>query len=197
MVWLLGYLSIGIAVLGGIFIESRIRNAHEASEFSNLVDNVRRNNRSWREYIIEDILLSAFTVTAVIAAWPIALIFTVYFYYKKPDSVPHSKDRMPSVFTVTTEDLLRPKAVAQIEVHEVIYDPRGGVPNVPFGHFNKSWKAFLKASQPEDALWSFAAPWEQYGKKEQRHGYARVSNGEVINWFTKSIKPVSSSISSS
>jgi len=197
MVWLLAYFATGVAVLGGIFIDSRVGNSQKDGNFRNLMDQIRRSNRSWFEYIIEDVLLSLFTAIAVIAAWPIALIFAIYFYRTKHDNVPTIQDDMPKVFSVTREDLLHPQTVPQIEAKEVIYDPRGGVPYIPFGHLNKHWKTFLRASHPEDTLWSFESPWEQYGKKEQRYGYARVRENEVIDWFTKSIKPISSCISSS
>ena len=68
--------------------------------------------------------------------------------------------------------------VPQIEAREVVTDPLGAFPNLPFGHLNAAWKSFINTAGVGDEIWSFTAPWQTtWGRKEVRAGYVIVRDG--------------------
>lgn len=66
----------------------------------------------------------------------------------------------------------------EIEARELVEDPLGAVPNLPFGHLNATWLRFLEGRSDSDELWSFTASWQTiWDQKELRSGYVLVQNG--------------------
>ena len=87
-------------------------------------------------------------------------------------------------FAVELGHLHEALTVPQIEVREVVADPMGAVPTLPFGHLNAAWKTFLEGVRVNDELWSFAAPWQTtWGRKEIRTGYVVLRGGAPASHF--------------
>jgi hypothetical protein len=60
----------------------------------------------------------------------------------------------------------------------------GAVSNLPFGHLNAAWKAFIEGVAADEELWSFTAPWQTtWGRKEIRTGYVVVRGGSPAKHF--------------
>jgi hypothetical protein len=54
----------------------------------------------------------------------------------------------------------------------------GAAPNLPFGHLNAAWRAFIEGGTEGDELWSFSADWRTaWDNMERRAGYVRVREG--------------------
>lgn len=190
MSWILGYFGLGAVVFAGLLMDNSVRNHGSSGRLSSLMADIRRKNRSWLEFLLEEVLVGGVAAVGVIATWPLVLGFSIYFYRKKEDTQPSISLGEPEQFSVQQQDLLQSFTVSQIENREVTEDPLGAVPAVPFGHLNRAWRLFIDASHSNETLWSFRAAWRQYGTvNEWRSGYARVRNDEIVGWFTKSIKP--------
>jgi hypothetical protein len=87
-------------------------------------------------------------------------------------------------FAVEIGHLQEQLNVVQIETRELISDPLGAVPNVPFGHLHAAWMTFLEGVGADDELWTFTAPWQTtWGSNEIRTGYVRVRGGRPANHF--------------
>jgi hypothetical protein len=75
-------------------------------------------------------------------------------------------------------------SVEEVEALETVLDPLGAAPNVPFGHLNAAWRAFIEGGTECDELWSFSADWQTaWGNRERRAGYVRVRAGEPGDYF--------------
>jgi hypothetical protein len=78
---------------------------------------------------------------AINLLWPIVLAALVYEWSAaKPGFRRASPDLVERpAFRVRTEDLQRRMSIGEIESAEVIRDPLGAVPELPFGHLNRPW----------------------------------------------------------
>ena len=91
---------------------------------------------------------------------------------------------MPSMnreFAVEPVHLQAWLTLEEIEAREMVDDPLGAVPHVPFGHLNAAWRTFLESRANGDELWSFTAQWQTWLlQPELRSGYALVRNGTPV-----------------
>lgn len=77
------------------------------------------------------------------------------------------------IFRVTREALIEPLTVDEIESRELVSDPSGAAPCLPFGHLNKVWCQLKSELKPGDQLWSFSKRWQDdWGRPDLRAGYA-------------------------
>lgn len=80
---------------------------------------------------------------------------------------------------VRREHLQTRMSLEEIERANIVRDPLGAAPELPFGHLNAAWRRFAEQLQEGDELWSFSTPWErQFPMKELRQGYVVVRAGE-------------------
>jgi hypothetical protein len=125
----------------------------------------------------------ALTFLFTTAIWPFIVPFIIYekwMYYRDRQKWP-SEER---IFAPTKVDLMVRLSAADIEANELILDPLGGAPRLPFGHLNEAWRNFLTTLPSGTELWSYAAVWEnRWHAKEQREGYVAVMSGEIGLFF--------------
>ncbi|MBF0583413.1 MAG: hypothetical protein HQL80_04165 [Magnetococcales bacterium] len=87
-------------------------------------------------------------------------------------------------FAVNREHLQERLTVQEVEMREVVTDPLKAVPELPFGHLNAAWQAFINAHADGGELWSFSAWWQTtWGQKELRSGYVVVKDGKPSEYF--------------
>ncbi len=127
--------------------------------------------------ILNDFLGPALLGLLVAPFWPVLLFFEMKMrFFDKAD---RSSSEEPE-FAVTRNDLLTQLSIQEIEQLEVVFDPLGAAPNVPFGHLNAAWKKFCEGMEPHDSLWSFTAQWASaWGSKDIRQGYVIVRGEEI------------------
>ena len=122
-------------------------------------------------------------VLVTTALWPLVIPFMLRekWSYWRSDKQRRSEER---IFAPTPADLRTRLGVAEIESNEMILDPLGGVPQLPFGHLNEAWRSFL-ANLPLGAeFWSYAVVWEnRWRAREQREGYVIVVSGKIETFF--------------
>jgi hypothetical protein len=88
-----------------------------------------------------------------------------------------------------TADLVERMSLADIAQREMVHDPLGAAPQVPFGHAHAAWKKFTEALQTGDEIWRFSAQRTlSWGPLEHRRGYAIKRNGRVGAYFMTHIK---------
>lgn len=109
--------------------------------------------------------------------------FPVLFFFEMKSRFFDKGKRSPSEepeFAVTRDDLQTQLSLQEIEQLEMVFDPVGAAPNVPFGHLNAAWKKFCEGIEPHDSLWSFTAQWTSaWGSKDIRQGYVIVRGEEI------------------
>jgi len=78
-------------------------------------------------------------------------------------------------FSVQVSHLIEAFSIKQIEAQERVDDPLGSVPDLAFGHLNKTWMAFLQKGKATDTIWSFEAHWKpRWGSTIHKKGYVFV-----------------------
>lgn len=122
----------------------------------------------------------------MICVWPVAM----YMIIQKSsvlDGIEELKPIEDAAFRIAMADLLEKMSVSQIESVEMIRDPLKGSPEVPFGHFNKSWVGFCGQLGPEDEIWSFKSEWaDKRALCEIITGYVSVKNGKLKTYIITS-----------
>lgn len=80
-------------------------------------------------------------------------------------------------FVVKRKHLVQRMTVAEIEEIELVNDPLGAAPKMPFGHLNGVWQRFLSERTNGSQLWAFRAHRQNWGAVERVEGYAEVNDG--------------------
>lgn len=126
---------------------------------------------------ILNVLGTALGALILIPFWPVLFLFEMKFRFFDKGTRSASEE---AEFAVTRDHLQTQLSLQEIEQMEMVFDPLGAVPNVPFGHLNAAWKKFCEGMEPHDSLWSFTAPWTSaWGSKDIRQGYAIVRGEEI------------------
>lgn len=81
-------------------------------------------------------------------------------------------------FAVTAEHLQEALTLVEIEARERPSDPLGAVPELPFGHLNGVWLAFLAECTDGAEFRCFVAEWDTGWCRERREGYVEVVDGQ-------------------
>lgn len=190
MTYLIVYLTLGVLTLAGIAIDARIRNRRSKSDFSQISDLVRRAHQPWPEAILERLVVPVIAGVAIVAVWPIAIAFAIYFYRRKNNEEAAVTSLEPDHFTVKTSDLMERMTIQEVEKTEIVSDPLQAVPPVPFGHLNRAWLDFKRQIQADDEIWSFQARWGNYRSPTAvRSGYASLRQGAVVTVFVAKSSP--------
>ena len=190
MTYLIVYLTLGVLTLVGIAIDARMRNRRSKSDWGQISDLVRRAHQPWPEAILERLVIPAIAGVVIIAAWPLAIAFAIYFYRRKNDDEVAATSLEPDHFTVKPSDLIERLTIEKVEETEIVQDPLQAVPPVPFGHLNRAWVNFKRQIQPDDEIWSFQARWGNYrSPMAVRSGYASLRQGAVVTVFVAKLSP--------
>ena len=115
--------------------------------------------------------------------WP---LFVPFILYEKWTSRRDEKQRKSEerIFAPGKEDLVSSFTVEEIEAHEIVNDPLGGAPRLPFGHLHGAWEKFLMELPAGAQLWSYAVVWEnRWRTQEQREGYVAVVDYGIGPFF--------------
>jgi hypothetical protein len=113
-------------------------------------------------------------VCFLVFLWPVLLALIVWALLARKDDLP-GEER----FTVPEGGLIEALERPEIERRELVDDPLGGAPPLPFGHLNPVWRTLRESVTPESTIWSFSTVWETSGGSEQVEGYV-VRTGDVI-----------------
>jgi len=185
MTYLLAYLGIGLVILVIVLVAKWIGDRRETIDDAYLRDLRERRQPSWKEWLIDDVIGSTIAGVLVIVAWPLVVVLWVK---EKWFSGRASASERP-VFEVRQEHLLERRSIEEIERLERVDDPLDAVPDLPFGHLHFAWLQFREKLEPGDEVWSFTAPWSEWGWCYTRSGYAILRKDGVGPWFISEIRP--------
>lgn len=181
MIYLYWYLGVGVAVLAVVFGAHRLTKKDEPESLRDLLDAVNPDRKKPSYRILNNLVVPVLAAIAVVVAWPAAL-------YMKGKEILGNKGVSvldeERQFAVERSHLQERLTLQQIETREVVTDPLGAVPDLPFGHLNAAWKTFVEGVGADDELWSFTAPWQTtWGRREIRTGYVVVRGGVPASHF--------------
>lgn len=175
MIYLYWYLGIGVAVLAVVFGAHRLTKKDEPESLRDLLDAVNPDRKKLSYRILNNVVVPVLAAVAVVVVWPAAVYMKGRDVFAKKSASALDEERE---FAVDRSHLQERLTVPQIEAREVVADPLGAAPDLPFGHLNAAWKTFIGTAGMGDEVWSFKAPWQTtWGRKEVRAGYVIVRNG--------------------
>ncbi len=178
MICLYWYAGFGVLVLFFMMALHKLTKKKDEASLSDVLAGYLQPDRKSLWYrLLNDVLGPALVFTLMVPFWPVLVFFKVkMLVYGEPDR--GSMDEPE--FAVTRDDLQTQLSLQEVEKREIVFDPLGAVPNVPFGHLNAAWRNFCEDMKSHDHLWSFTAHWTNaWGNKEFRQGYV-IERGEEL-----------------
>lgn len=126
----------------------------------------------------------------------LALVAAVHGWrrWRKParpsDHDVETEPLMEPRFVVRRKHLLRRMSVAEVEKQEMVRDPLGAAPNLPFGHLHRQWQELRVSMRPRDEIWTFSAFWKPWPwvPGETRTGYVIVHQGKPGDYLLTSLE---------
>ena len=181
MICLYWYLGIGAVVLILMGAFHKLTKKKDDNSLNDVLADLRPERKSLWFRLLNDVLGPVLVGTLIVPFWPVLVFFKVEeFVSSEPDCGPIDEPE----FAVTRDDLQAQLSIQEIEQREIVFDPLGAAPNVPFGHLNAAWKQFCEGMEPLDSLWSFTSHWTSaWGSKDIRQGYAIVRGEEIGRYF--------------
>lgn len=156
------------------------------SKFARDVMAALGHGKTIKQYL-QDILVYSIATLTILVGWPGFLIWAIN---KKLESMREAKREDEPQFRCKPQHLIRKVDPIQAEEENMINDPLGMTPKLPFGHFNAAWTNFLAdfGFEDENELWYFEIPpstkTNQYLTSTTLvSGYAKVVNGKIMNEF--------------
>ena len=177
MTFALAYLGLGILV--GVVVRTLKRSGARRDDvhFDFLATSGRRQVSVGR-WLQDNVLIPVLAITVFLVAWPALLPWLLY-----QDHVEKNKKltRLAPDQSVNASHLSAELSVQDVEDRELVIDPLGGAPEVPFGHLNPLWVRLLEKRQDHDQIRPFTATWKNdWGREDIVCGYALVRTGIVV-----------------
>lgn len=175
MIYVCWYLGIGVAMLAVVYGAHRLTKDKESESLRDRLEAVNPDRKKLSHRILNNVVAPVLVAILVVAVWPVAIYMKIKEMLKKKDGADVEEERE---FAVEHQHLLERLTVQEVEKREVVIDPLKAAPELPFGHLNAAWKAFLSGQGDGGELWSFSAHWQTtWGRKELRSGYVMIQDG--------------------
>ena len=181
MIYLYWYLGIGSVVLILMVAFQNLTKKKNDSSLNDILADFRPERKKLWFRLLNDVFGFALVGVLLVPLWPVLVFFKVkeLIFGESDRASIHEPE-----FAVTRGDLQTQLSIREIEMREIVFDPLGAAPNVPFGHMNKAWKKFCENIEPPDNLWSFTAHrTSAWGSKDIRQGYVLVRREEIGRHF--------------
>lgn len=130
---------------------------------------------------LTDRLIVVAAAIVVVPVWPIVL-FVQLRDIAKHIANPPEKSKKFKKFKVARKHLVKRISVQEVERLErleLLVDPLGAVPDVPFGFLNGAWQQFVNDLRPADSLWVLSARAMNGFQMEEWQGYAILRWGRI------------------
>ncbi|HZP88582.1 MAG TPA: hypothetical protein VFB54_17355 [Burkholderiales bacterium] len=164
------YYAIGVAFMLAMLLRQPDSNTFRLEPL------VRRDDLADR--LMEDVLPPLLGLLFVVLCWPWLIANMVRERLFPPK--PFQREE----FAVKREEIQEQLSIERIEELEQVFDPMHAAPELPFGHLNGAWKAFLGRVGPASELWSFVSVrTNDWGTIESRAGYVAVVDKIPGNHF--------------
>jgi hypothetical protein len=135
--------------------------------------------------VVEDMVVPGLAFILVWLVWPVAIGFKFFEIYQKKEAAANSERLAKSkAFVLKEEALIREMTVAEIEEANMVIDPLGAAPNLPFGHLHAVWVEFREGLRPEETLHLFESVGPNTFRKQKIWGYAVCKEGRVERFMT-------------
>lgn len=181
MIYLYGYLGVGVVLFAWAYFANALKVTRAQRASTDPLDVQGAGYTTWGDRVVEKVVVPVLGFGWFVSFWP------AFAYWKVKELMTGSAGTVivdDPVFAVVKAHLLQQVSVEEVEACETVFDPLRAAPNLPFGHLNAAWRAFIDDLGEGDVLWSFSADWQTaWGTMERRAGYVRVREGEPSEHF--------------
>ncbi len=181
--WLYVYLGIGATT---ILFFLGLTYKERPSKFVKDMHSALGYGKTLKDYI-QDVLVYSIASIVVVIGWPGFLVWA--FLKKLRERRERMKEEEPT-FICKPEHLIRKVSLVEAEHENIITDPLGLTPQLPFGHLNAAWAQFLGEFGFDESteLWYFEVPigsdiHDYLISDGPISGYAKVVKGKVVGEF--------------
>lgn len=136
---------------------------------------------------LQDVLVYSIASVVVVIGWPGFLVWA--FFQKLRERRERMRDEEPT-FICKPEYLIRKVSLIEAEQENMVNDPLGLTPKLPFGHLNSAWAQFLGEFGFDESaeLWYFEVPigsdiHDYLTSDGPISGYAKIVKGKVVGEF--------------
>lgn len=183
MIFIAFYLSTGIIFIVLNYFLTKVPQEGKQESLSDILKRHARAARTPMQNRLHDLILTPLTfalgIAIALSIWPLFLYWII-----KDKLFPPIETSEHTPFAISKNDLINQYTVEQIESHELVSDPLGGVPNLPFGHLNKAWTDFISEKSNDDSIWSFTTIWSsEFGLPDKYEGYVITNEGRIGKHF--------------
>ncbi len=181
MIYLYGYLLVGVFVMMGALVLNRLTESSENRKTRQILYELNFSGPDQHKFStrILKIIVPILGLTFAIITWP------YWLYMRALEEIQTSNQSLENeeekTFTVNVTDLVKCISVAEIEEIERVSDPMGAVPDVAFGFLNPMWEKFKAGFESDDEIWTYQAIWKNNWQNEKRFGYALLRGEGVVD----------------
>lgn len=192
MVYLYAYLSAGVVVWLALLLDNRRSGSAGLAGSSVILDALQPERKTRRYRILARLVAPVLSAVGVILLWPFGVAMKLQYMAEQRARV---KREEADTFKLRPSDLVERMSLADIAQRELVHDPMGAAPQVPFGHAHAAWQKFTEALQPSDEIWRFSAQRTlSWGPLEHRRGYAIQRQGQLVSHFVTHNKRTSAQV---
>lgn len=175
MVFVYWYLCIGVSLFIGIFLFNAFFRTDAAQDIKD-----QWFGKGIVGFLKNLAMLSA-GIPFVAVSWP----YFIYLELQEKYFPKHVVERKTGL-QLTRADLKMKVSREDVEIEEMVFDPLGAVPNLPFGHLNPVWVSFIQDLDSNDELWKFEFKEKLlFGGIVCTSGYAILRRGSIeSHWQT-------------
>lgn len=180
---LMYYMAIGAVVFVGLLVRGRLHRSEQVP--SSIVWPPEES--TWKSRLANFFLIPLAVVFIFVPLWPLLLSIELNFPWHKlkfwtteaARDVPWILSGEEPVFSVRKEDLIEQLSCVLAEEREMVHDPLGAVPVLPFGHLNAAWTSFTQKIEPDCVLWSFRRHWSTQYCDNVYEGYVSLQADKI------------------
>ena len=129
------YFGVGLVVCLAVVTSHLWMKHRQAGSLTDALKSLNPSRQRFWYRVIEDIVVPGLAFILVWLVWPFALVLKFFEMFKKKEAEANSERLAKAkVFVLKQEALVREMTVAEIEQANMVMDPLGAAPNLPFGH---------------------------------------------------------------
>ena len=186
--WLLAlqiYFGMGLLVCLIVVTSHLWMKRGQADSITDALKSLNPSRQRFWYRVLEDIVVPGLVFILVWLVWPAAIGYKLFEMYKQKDAEANNERQAKAKeFVLKEEALVREMTVAEIEQANMVIDPLGAAPNLPFGHLNAVWVEFRDGLGVGETLHLFESVGPNVFRKQLIWGYALCKEGRVGRFMT-------------
>ncbi len=179
------YFGVGLVVCLAVVTSHLWMKRGQAGSLTDALKSLNPSRQRFWYRVLEDVVVPGLAFILVWLVWPVAIGFKFFEMYQKKDAEANS-ERLAKAkeFVLKEEALIREMTIAEIEKANLVMDPLGAAPNLPFGHLNAVWVEFRDGLGVGETLHLFESVGPNAFRKQLIWGYAVCKEGRIDRFMT-------------